>query len=80
MLEERVIQVSYDPMRKAMIAMTGWSDKLRWQIATDKMKEGDIIRTHTNIPKNPIPSTLKIVRHIYPTVGSWSRLNVLQKT
>lgn len=53
-LEERVIQISYDPMRKAMIAMTGWSDKLRWQIATDKMKEGDIIRTHTNIPKNPI--------------------------
>ena len=33
-----------------------------------------------NIPKNPIPSTLKIVRHIFPTVGSWSRLNVLQKT
>jgi len=53
-LEERVIQISYDPMRKAMIAMTGWSDKLRWQIATDKMKEGDIIRTHTTIPKNPI--------------------------
>jgi len=53
-LEERVIQLSYDPMRKAVIAMTGYSDKLRWQIATDKMKEGDIIRTHTAIPKNPI--------------------------
>jgi len=53
-LEERVIQVSYDPMRKAMIAMTGYQDKLRWQIATDKMKEGDIIRTFTTIPKNPI--------------------------
>ena len=31
-LEERVIQVGYDPMRKAMIALTGYGDKLRWQI------------------------------------------------
>jgi len=53
-LEERVIQISYDPMRKAMITMTGWQDKLRWQVATDKMKEGDIIRTYTTIPENPI--------------------------
>ena len=39
-----------------------------------------VSKSKLNIPKNPIPSTLKIVRHIYPTVGSWSRLNVLQKT
>ena len=38
----------------AMICMTGWQDKLRWQVATDKMKLGDIIRTYTTIPKNPI--------------------------
>ena len=54
MLEERVIQLGYDPLRKAMIALTGYDDKLRWQIATNKMKEGDIVRTFTNIPKNPI--------------------------
>jgi len=53
-LEERIIQISYDPMRKAMIMMTGWQDKLRWQVATDKMKEGDIIRTFSTIPENPI--------------------------
>ena len=53
-LEERIIQVGYDPMRKAMICMTGYDDKLRWQIATDKMKLGDLIRTFTTIPKNPI--------------------------
>ena len=41
-------------MRKVMIALTGYQDKLRWQIATDKVKEGDIIRTFTTIPKNPI--------------------------
>ena len=53
-LEERVIQISYDPMRAAMITMTGSEDKLRWQVATDKIKEGDIIRTFTSIPVNPI--------------------------
>jgi len=53
-LEERVIQISYDPMRDAMITMTGYDDRLRWQVATDKIKEGDIIRTHTAIPVNPI--------------------------
>jgi len=53
-LEERVIQVGYDPMRDAMITMTGSGDKLRWQVATDKIKEGDIIRTFTTIPVNPI--------------------------
>jgi len=53
-LEERVIQISYDPMRDARITMTGWGDRLRWQVATDKIKEGDIIRTYTTIPVNPI--------------------------
>jgi len=53
-LEERVILIKYDPMRDSKIALTGYGDHLRWQIATDKVKEGDIIRTHTEIPRNPI--------------------------
>lgn len=53
-LEERVMLIKYDPLRKAKICMTGYSDKLRWQVATDKIEEGDIIRTHTDIPKMPI--------------------------
>lgn len=53
-LEERVLSVNYDPMRDAQICMTGYGDKLRWQIATNKVKEGDIIRTFTEIPTNPI--------------------------
>jgi len=53
-LEERVISINYDPMRKAMIFLTGYEDKLRWQIATTNVKEGDIIRTYTEIPRNPI--------------------------
>jgi len=53
-LEERVNMIKYDPMRDAQICMTGYGDKLRWQLATSKMKEGDIIRSHTAIPTNPI--------------------------
>jgi len=53
-LEERVMSINYDPMRDAKICMTGYGDKLRWQVATSKMKEGDIIRTFTDIPTNPI--------------------------
>lgn len=53
-LEERIITINYDPNRDAQIAMTGYQDKLRWQIATNKMKQGDIIRTFTDIPTIPI--------------------------
>lgn len=53
-LEERVISIHYDPNRDAQIALTGYGTHLRWQIATDKMRQGDIIRSHTAIPENPI--------------------------
>jgi len=53
-LEERIISINYDPNRDAQIALTGYGDKLRWQIATNKMKQGDLIRTFTDIPTNPI--------------------------
>jgi len=53
-LEERIISIHYDPNRDAKIALTGYGDHMRWQIATNKMNQGDIIRTHTEIPVNPI--------------------------
>lgn len=40
--------------RKAMIALTGYDNKLRWQIATSSMKAGDLIRTTGKIPSNPV--------------------------
>jgi len=56
-LEERVCSIHYDPNRDAKIALTGYGEKLRWQIATNKIKQGDIIRTFTEIPANPIRPT-----------------------
>lgn len=54
LLEERVVEVRYDPMRDAQIMLTGYGKVLRWQLATDKVKEGDVLRTHTSIPTNPV--------------------------
>ena len=66
----RVTMLKYDPLRDAQIMMTGYGTHLRWQVATDQVcwkdtqlickliliqvKEGDLIRTHTAIPLNPI--------------------------
>ena len=47
-LVEKVISLNYDPCRDAMICLTGYKDKLRWQIATDKLK----VRRKLHLLKN----------------------------
>jgi hypothetical protein len=37
-LVERVVAIKYDPLRTSYLALTGYDDKLRWQIATENMK------------------------------------------
>ncbi len=37
-LVERVVALKYDPMRTSILALTGYEEKLRWQIATANMK------------------------------------------
>ena len=51
---EKVISVAYDPNRDAMIALTGHGSNVRWQIATEGLKAGDLIRTSGKIPPNPV--------------------------
>lgn len=53
-LEERVLGIYYDPNQDAKIALTGYDDKMRWQVATSKIQNGDLIRTFTDIPKNSV--------------------------
>ena len=53
-LFERVIKICYDPMRPSKLALTGYGEKMRWQIATSSMEEGDLIKTSAKIPVNPI--------------------------
>merc|ERR1719400_2315270 len=38
-LFERVIKICYDPMRPSKLALTGYGEKMRWQIATSSMEE-----------------------------------------
>lgn len=51
---ERVLSLNYDPCRDARIMLTGHGEKLRWQIATTTVQEGDLIRANGRIPPNPV--------------------------
>lgn len=53
-LVEKVIHLAYDPVRKPILALTGYKDKLRWQTATVGMEEGMIITSTWHIPTIPV--------------------------
>ena len=41
-------------MRKSSLALTGYGEVMRWQIATQDMEIGKLIRTSWKIPATPI--------------------------
>lgn len=53
-LVEKVIALRYDPCRDSVLALAAHAEQLRWLIATSNMREGDLIRTSTQIPENPV--------------------------
>ncbi|XP_059421429.1 39S ribosomal protein L2, mitochondrial [Carassius carassius] len=44
-IEEKVMEVRYDPCRSADIALVAGGSRKRWIIATEHMEAGDVIRT-----------------------------------
>ncbi|XP_049801105.1 39S ribosomal protein L2, mitochondrial [Schistocerca nitens] len=50
-LVERVLQILVDGCRTAHIALVGSGDNLRYILATENMKEGDLIKTSSEIPR-----------------------------
>lgn len=50
-LEERVIDILYDPNRTARIALVASGINMRYIVATENMKKGDLIRTSSYIPR-----------------------------
>ncbi|KAH9413278.1 54S ribosomal protein L2 mitochondrial [Dermatophagoides pteronyssinus] len=52
--EEKVFNIRYDPLRSTKLALVAGGDRVRWIVATEKMQIGDIIRTYSDIPRNPI--------------------------
>ncbi|XP_022131163.1 39S ribosomal protein L2, mitochondrial [Pieris rapae] len=52
--EEKVIQVLEDGCRTAHIALVAVGDKLKYILATENMKAGDIIKTSRLLPRIPV--------------------------
>ncbi|XP_013183664.1 large ribosomal subunit protein uL2m [Amyelois transitella] len=52
--EEKVIQVMEDGCRTAHIALVAVGDKLKYILATENMKAGDILRTSRCLPRIPV--------------------------
>ncbi|CAG2175334.1 unnamed protein product, partial [Oppiella nova] len=53
-VEEKVFSVRYDPLRTSKLALVAGGEKVRWIIASETMQTGDIIRTFSAIPRNPV--------------------------
>ncbi|PSN35212.1 hypothetical protein C0J52_16891 [Blattella germanica] len=53
-IEERVIQIIDDGCRTAKVALIAGGDELKYYLATENMKPGDIIKTSGHIPRIPV--------------------------
>ncbi|KAK4880871.1 hypothetical protein RN001_004190 [Aquatica leii] len=51
---EKVIKIIKDGCRTAFVALVAVGDKLKYILATENMKAGDIIHTSCNIPRIPV--------------------------
>ncbi|CAG9790959.1 unnamed protein product [Diatraea saccharalis] len=52
--EEKVIQVMEDGCRTSNIALVAVGDKLKYILATENMKAGDILKTSRDLPRIPV--------------------------
>lgn len=50
---EKVIEVLFDGCRTANVALVAVGDELKYILATENMKAGDLIRTSRHIPRIP---------------------------
>ncbi|EZA55578.1 hypothetical protein DMN91_009325 [Ooceraea biroi] len=50
--EERILDVFKDGCRTSYVALVGSGRELKYILATENMKPGDVIRTHQGIPRN----------------------------
>lgn len=52
--EEKVLRIMKCGCRTAHIALVAYQDKMKYILATENMKPGDIIKTSKFIPRNPV--------------------------
>lgn len=53
-VEEKVLKIIKDGCRTAFVALVGSGDRLKYILATENMKPGDIIKTSCYIPRTPV--------------------------
>ena len=58
-LVEKVLKVRYDPLRTANIALVARGNHKRWIIASETMKDEQIIKSSAKIPE--IPGTVNLL-------------------
>jgi len=51
---EKVIQIIKDGCRTSFVALVAYEDKLKYILATENMKAGDLIKTSCHIPRIPV--------------------------
>jgi large subunit ribosomal protein L2 len=70
-LIERVIRIMNSDCHTAKVALIGHGNTLRYILATENLKVGDLVKTSSEIPKNPgrFPNVLLL---IFSTILSFS--------
>lgn len=56
--EERVLMLKYDPLHTPKLALVADHERMRWIFASEGVQVGDIIRTYSEIPRNPVRAKL----------------------
>lgn len=52
--EEVVLMIKYDPLHTPKIALVADGERMRWIYASNGIQKGDVIKTFSEIPKNPV--------------------------
>lgn len=52
--EEVVLLLKYDPLHTPKLALVADSERMRWIPASHEVEIGQVIRTHGDIPRNPV--------------------------
>lgn len=52
--EEKVLEVFKDGCRTSFVALVGTGKELKYILATENMKQGDVLRTHQGVTRNPV--------------------------
>lgn len=77
--EERVLIIRYDPLHTPKIALVADSERTRWIMATHGIQVGDIVRTYSELPRNPVRAKIGDAHPIGALpVGSY--VHMIEKT